>query len=138
MHREKNFLVSNFKIIDFDHDGNEDLLCWVFSNINGNVWTIIYLYDPKQQKLVKLQNTVDHTDIWNDPEYRLKTSTINCSLYGSAFGNSEESSYKLEKNHSVIPLKKHIESRSQESVIDYKYVGEKGKWKLKSKIKSKA
>lgn len=136
-HLDNDILFSNFKIIDFDHDGDEDLLCWVFSNINGNEWTIIFINDQTQQKLVRLYNTADDTYIWNKPEFDKKNNIINTELYGSAFGVSEEGSYKLQDNLSIIPLKKHYQDRTGKKIFDYEYVGEKGKWKLKSKAKLK-
>ncbi|MFD1601989.1 hypothetical protein ACFSJW_24330 [Flavobacterium artemisiae] len=130
---DNNELYSNFKIYDFDNDGDEDLVCWLFSNINGNEWTVVYLNDQTQQKLVKLYNTADDTDIWNKPEFNKKTHTINTELYGSPYGISEEGSYKLNNDLTITPLKKHFQDRTAEKMYDYFYVGQNGKWKLKSK-----
>lgn len=136
-HLDNDTLFSNFKIVDFDNDGDEDLLCWIFSNMNGNEWTIIFINDQTQQKLVRLYNTADDTDIWNRPEFDKESKTINTELYGSAYGTSEESSYQLQDELTVIPLKKHYQDRTGKKILDYEYVGEKGKWKLKSKAKLK-
>ncbi|KFF07512.1 hypothetical protein B0A68_13085 [Flavobacterium reichenbachii] len=133
-HLEDHLLYSNFKITDFDNDGDEDLVCWVYSNINGNEWTVIFINDQKQQKLVRLYNTADKTDIWDSPRFDKKTNIINTELYGSAFGESEESSYKL-NGLTVTPIKKHFQDRTGKRMYDYYYIGEKGKWKLKSKKK---
>ncbi|UTN05210.1 hypothetical protein L0669_04705 [Flavobacterium bizetiae] len=133
---DNDLLFSNFKIVDFDNDGDEDLLCWVASNINSNEWTIIFINDQKQQKLVRLFNTVDGTDIWNKPEFDKETNTINTELYGSGFGVSEESSYYLKVDLTVTPIKKHFQNRTQKYTLDYEYVGKNNKWKLKSKTKS--
>ncbi len=130
-----NNLISNFKIVDFDNDGDDDLVCWIFSNINGNKWSIIFINDQKQQKLIRLYNAADKTDIWSKPQFDKQTNTINTELFGSAFGISEESSYKLNADISVTPLKKHLQDRSQKNIIDYEYIGKNGKWKLKSKSK---
>lgn len=130
---ENNVVMSNFKVTDFDRDGDEDLLCWVFSNVNGNEWTIIFINDQKQQKLVRLYNTADKTDIWDRPQFDKKTNTINTELYGSVFGTSEESSYRLQNGLTVIPLKKHYQDRTGKRIYDYEYVGKNGKWKLISK-----
>ncbi|MDA6068073.1 hypothetical protein NJT12_00450 [Flavobacterium sp. AC] len=135
---DNDLLISNFKIIDFDNDGDEDLLCWVFSNVNTNEWTIIFINDQTQQKLVRLYNTADDTDIWNRPEFDKETSTINTELYGSAYGRSEESSYLLKTDLTIIPIKKHFQHRTGKHMIDYEYIGKNGKWKLKSKNKVKA
>jgi hypothetical protein len=133
-HLEDHLLYSNFKITDFDNDGDEDLVCWVYSNINGNEWTVIFINDQKQQKLVRLYNKADKTDIWDSPRFDKKTNNINTELYGSVFGESEESSYKL-NGLTVTPLKKHFQDRTGKRIYDYYYIGKKGKWKLKSKIK---
>lgn len=136
-HLDKGMVFSNFKIIDFDNDGDEDMVCWVFSNINGNEWTIIFINDQKQQKLVRLYNTADNTDVWNKPRFNKKTRVINTELYGSAYGTSEESSYSLKSDLTIIPLKKHFQDRTEKYMFDYEYVGKNGKWKLKSKTKLK-
>jgi hypothetical protein len=78
-------VISEFKITDFDNDGDEDLICWTSTNINGNMWTVIFLNDQRQQKLVKLYNFADDTDIWNRPEFDIETGIINCTLDGSAY-----------------------------------------------------
>jgi hypothetical protein len=70
-------VISEFKITDFDNDGDEDLICWTSTNINGNMWTVIFLNDQRQQKLVKLYNLADDTDIWNRPEFDIETGIIN-------------------------------------------------------------
>lgn len=134
---DNDVLISNFKIIDFDNDGDEDLLCWVFSNVNGNQWTVIFINDQKQEKLVRLLNTVEKTDIWSKPEFEKANQTINTELYGSAFGVSEESSYYLKPDITIIPIKKHFQDRTGKRMYDYEYVGKNGKWKLKSKTKVK-
>lgn len=136
-HFDNDLLFSNFKIVDFDNDGDEDLLCWVASNINGNEWTVIFINDQTQQKLVCLYNTADHTDIWDRPEFDKETNTINTELYGSAFGVSEESSYYLKADLTIIPLKKHFHDRAGKQMYDYEYIGKNGKWKLKSKKRVK-
>ncbi len=50
-------LVPSFTIHDFNKDGNQDLSCWAYSNINGNQWTYIYLFNDKKNRLVSLLNT---------------------------------------------------------------------------------
>lgn len=137
MYREENELLSHFRITDFDKDGDEDLLCWIFSNVNGNEWTIVFLNDQESEKLVRLIDTADDTDIWNNPEYNEKKSIIICTLDGSAFGCSAESSYKL-NNLSAIPIEKHYQDRTSGKYIeDFYYVGKNGRWKLKKKTKSR-
>lgn len=136
-HLDDDILFSNFKIIDFDNDGDEDVLCWVFSNVNGNQWTIIFINDQTQQKLVRLYNSADDTDIWSRPEFDKETNTINTELYGSVYGVSEEGSYHLKPDLTITPIKKHFQDRTGKRMYDYEYEGKNGKWKLKSKTKVK-
>jgi len=126
---DKSKVISEFKITDFDHDGDEDLLCWVTTNVNGNEWTLIFLNDQANLKLVKLYDTAEETDIWNRPTYNKKTHTIDCALEGSAYGTSWESRYKL-NNLTATPISKIMQNRQQEAIIDYDYIGKDGKWKL--------
>ncbi len=129
------YLHSNFKITDFDKDGDEDLLCWIYSNMNGNVWTIIWLNDQKTQKLVKLYNTADDTEIWDRPEYDPAKQIINTTLDAGVYGISNEATYKLE-GLTAIPLRKYEENRSQViHIIQNEYVGKRGKWKLRKSQK---
>lgn len=135
LYREENELFSHFRIADFDKDGDEDLLCWIFSNINGNEWTIVFLNDQKNKKLIRLIDTTENTDIWDRPEYDEKTKVINCTLDGSAFGVSAESTFILD-DLTAIPLKRHYQDRlHSRHIVDYYYVGESGKWKLVKKKK---
>lgn len=120
-------LVSEFKITDFDKDGNEDLVCWVNTNINGNQWSLIYLNDG--QKLIKLWNDADETAIWDRPEYDETTGFISIQRDGSAYGTSEESIFLLE-GYGVSPVSKHYQDREEESITDYYYAGNNGKWEL--------
>lgn len=137
LYRDENELVSHFRIEDFDKDGDEDLLCWIFSNMNGNEWTIVFLNDQENKKLVKLYDTADDTDIWDRPKYDVQTGIINCTLDGSVYSSSAESSYKLE-NLTAFPIEKHYQDRTSARYIeDFYYIGQNGKWKLQKKTKSK-
>jgi hypothetical protein len=120
-------IVSQFRITDFDHDGDEDVLCWFKSNINGNEWTYIYLNDGT--KLVKLYDTAEETDYWFMPEFEGKKRIIKSQYYGSAYGHDFESLYKL-KGTNAIPLSKHYQERSEKDIRDDYYKGLKGKWQL--------
>jgi hypothetical protein len=120
-------IVSQFRITDFDYDGDEDLLCWFKSNINGNEWTYIYLNDGN--KLVKLYDTAEETDFWFMPEFESKKCIIKSQYYGSAYGHDFESLYKL-KGTSAVPLSKHHEERSGKEIRDEYYKGMNGKWVL--------
>lgn len=135
LYREDNILHSQYKITDFDNDGDEDLLLWIFSNMNGNTWTIIFLNDEKTNRLVKLYDTAEDTDKWDRPEYDSATKIINCTLEGSAFGISAESTFKL-NGLKAEPLTRHYEDRTHSRyIIDYDYIGKDGKWKLMKKKK---
>lgn len=126
-HRYDNVLISSFRIEDFDRDGDEDLLCWLFSNINGNEWTAIYLNDQQQQKLVQLYDHAGHTHIWDAPEYNPATRIISCEQYGSAYGHSSESSYRL-NGLSAMPIEMQEQYRNAQTTSDAYYTGKDGKW----------
>lgn len=135
LYRENNNLRSEYKILDFDNDGDEDLLLWICSNINGNMWTIIFLNDQETKKLIKLYDTAGQTDIWDRPEFDSVTSIINCTLDGSVFGTSAESTFKL-NGLEAEPLIMHYQDRTNPKyIIDYDYIGVDGKWKLIEKKK---
>ncbi|AWH85736.1 hypothetical protein HYN59_11730 [Flavobacterium album] len=123
-------IISEFKITDFDKDGDEDLLCIVASNMNGNQWTIIYLNDQNQTKLVKLLNNADNTDIWDNPHYDNKTKLIECELFSGAYGIQSNYTFRLEK-HNAIPVYKEERDLTNEEPVIQEFVGENGEWKLK-------
>lgn len=120
-------IISKFRITDFDKDGDEDLLCWVISNINGNEFTYIYLNDS--DKLIKLYNKAEETFYWFTPQYNHQKKELYSNWYGSAYGHDDECIYKLE-NLNVIPVSKHHQERSGEEIRDDYYKGKNGKWKL--------
>ena len=122
-------ITPEFRIIDFNKDGNQDLLCWAYTNMNGNRYTLIYLNNPEIHKLVKLQNTTNDNYIWDNPEFNLHNKYIKCIEDASAYGVSNKSKYKL-IGFKAIPLKKNEEDRTSRRIIHRKYVGYKGKWKL--------
>ncbi len=136
------FGLPSFRIMDFNKDGNQDLLCWVLTNVNGNYWQIIYLNDSKTNTLIKLENTSENGYIWDAPEYDSKDSTIHCMRLSGTFGSSFDSKYKL-KNNLAIPLDKTETDNTQVSGITGKgqiirdFVGENGKWKLTNLIEDK-
>ena len=128
-------MLPSFKIVDFDNDGNQDLVCWVFTNVNGNGWSIIYLNNPEQKKLCLLWNSAEKNDrIWDSPVYNMKDSTINCILISGTYGLSFESKYKL-KNYIAFPIEKQETDYTQlkndgSGGIDRLYIGKGRKWKL--------
>lgn len=135
------FLIPSFSIEDFNKDGNQDLICWTGTNINGNEWVQIYLNDPKTKSLKILINTAEKDSvIWDAPEYDENDSTIHCTLVSGNFGLSFESKYKL-IGFTAIPIEKeehdntNMNPEGKGAIYRY-YIGKKGKWKLKQKIKS--
>ena len=120
---------SQFETKDFDYDGDEDVLCWVMSNVNGNEWTHIYLNNGNM--LVKLHNTADDTDLWDMPTYNAKTRTIHTELFSSAYGIANTATYKLEGTTAVPIKKEEGDSATDANAIIYTtYTGENCKWKL--------
>ena len=135
------FIIPSFRIEDFNKDGNQDLICWTGTNVNGNEWVQIYLNNPKTKSLIKLINTAERGPlIWDAPEYNKKDSTIHCTRISSNFGLSFESTYKL-IGFIAKPLEKeehdntNMNPEGKGAIYRY-YIGKKGKWKLKQKIKS--
>ena len=126
---ENKAIISEFKIADFNQDGNEDLICWTHTNINGNEWVVIYLNNPVKGKLSKLWDDAGETDIWDRPVYNPETAYISTQLDGSAYGTSEESIFLLDQ-FEAIPVSKHEQDRNDEIIIDKYYIGNNGKWDL--------
>lgn len=128
-------LLPAYRIVDFDHDGNQDLVCWVYTNVNGNGWSVIYLNNPTRKKLCLLWNSAENdTRIWDAPQYNVKDSTISCTLLSGAFGLSFESKYKL-KDYRAIPIEKQEADYSQlkmdgTGAIERSYTGKGSKWML--------
>ena len=129
--------IPSFEITDFNKDGFQDLTCWVETNMNGNYWIIIYLFNPKTNTLEKLRNTAeqDEWEIWDNPIYNPKDSTIKCICEASIYGLYFESKYKL-INLKAVPIEKYEEDRtSGKYIINRYYKGIQGKWKIIKKEK---
>lgn len=129
---QDSLVISNFETKDFDKDGDDDVLCCLFSNINGNEWTLIYLNDGS--KLVKLYDTADDTDQWLMPIYKENTKTLHTEMFSSAYGVANTATYRLEGT-TAIPLKKEEGDSATDTMVitHYTYKGENGKWKLTKK-----
>ncbi|MDV6167237.1 hypothetical protein R1T16_02295 [Flavobacterium sp. DG1-102-2] len=137
---QKEGFTYSFKITDFDRDGNEDLVCWTHTNVNGNEWTNIYLNDPKTKSLVKLENADE--DVWASPEFDKLTNTIMCNTVSGAFGKSYISTYTLEGLIAAPISKKEtdfsqIANNPSDTAFLRTYKGENGLWKLVSEEKVK-
>ena len=125
---ENNKIISKFRITDFDNDGNEDITCWIFTNMHNDISTNVFLNNPEQQRLIKLYDFAENTDVWADPKYDDKRKIIKCNQYSGLFGVQSESTYKL-INYSAIPLSKTVtDLTSYEFMIKQKFKGVKGKW----------
>jgi len=127
-YEEDGLLHSRFEISDFDNDGDQDLLCGVFSSMNGNMWSHIYLNDQQTLRLVKLNN-IEDDGYWVNSRY--SNGKIYCAEYGSAFGPSYEAEYLLQ-GLKAIPLKKKAESHSYCVQEYYNLEGRDGEWKMVS------
>ena len=128
-------LLPTYRIVDFDNDGNQDLVCWISTNVNGNGWSVTYLNNPTREKLCLLWNSAEKdTRIWDSPVHNVKDSIISCILLSGAFGLSFESKYKL-KDYRAIPIEKQEADYSQlkkdgTGGIERSYIGKGSKWKL--------
>lgn len=132
---EGNTIISKFKITDFDKDGNEDLTCWIFTNMHNDISTTIFLNNPKQQKLIKLYDFAEDTDVWMDPKYDSKSKKMYCLDYTGLYGLQSESTYKL-INQLAIPITKTvIDTNDPALIIEQEYKGKNGKWHLISEYK---
>lgn len=111
------------------------LTCWINTNINGNEWTVIYLHNQIQQKLIKLYNYADDTDIWDAPAYNKRKRIINCEKVSSTYGIHWTSIYKL-KNQIAIPVSKTVtDTNNPAFILEEEYKGKDGKWQLLSEYK---
>lgn len=128
-HVENKAIISEFKITDFNDDGNEDLICWTHTNINGNEWVVIFLNNPVKARLSKLWDDAGETDIWDRPVYNPETGYISTELEGSAYGTSEESVFLLD-GLTAIPVSKHEQDSTGDIITDKYYIGNNGKWEL--------
>ena len=128
-HVENKAIISEFKITDFNDDGNEDLICWTHTNINGNEWVVIFLNDPTKKRLSKLWDDAGETDIWDRPVFNSEKGYISTELEASAYGTSEESIFLLD-GLTAIPVSKHEQDRTSDIITDKYYIGNNGKWEL--------
>lgn len=134
---EDNLHVPSYNFIDFDKDGNEDLIFYISTDVYGTMQTLIYLNDQKNKKLVRLYNTAENTAIWYTPQYDLKTGIITCKRLSGRTGVSFTSTYRLNKQI-AIPLQKKEQdyaNRNKETGKGGKinhYTGKNGKWLLKN------
>lgn len=120
---------SQFEIKDFNHDGNDDLVCLISSNVNANEWVYIYLNNGS--KLIKLYNTADGDYVWDNPQYDAKRKVINTELFSSAYGIANTASYKLEGLVAKPIEKNEADSATHVNTITHTtYKGKNGKWKL--------
>lgn len=120
-------IISGIKITDFNKDGNEDLICFVYNNdMEG---AIIYLNNPSQQKLIKLWNTADSTDFWVYPIFDESSNTIKCNFRDDDQGELLESIYMLE-NFTAIPVSKHQKGYVKSKKFDNRYIGTNNEWVL--------
>lgn len=129
---------------DFNQDGFEDLLLMVMTNVNGNQWTRIYLYDPSTDQLKRIKSAErdggDESGIWAAPTYHPADSTIHCTEICGQYGIYYESTYKL-RGLTPIPLFKKEEDSYQRdyrgrNVYYRQYKGYRGGWKLMKQSRS--
>ncbi len=122
--------VPRLEIKDFNKDGFMDVVAIMLTNVNGNQWGKIFLWDNKENSLVKLKSieTIDYWEkgIWAMPEYNVRDSTITCYNMASVTGVYYESIYKL-KGMKAIPVCKKEEDMG--NVKTLKYIGDENSWK---------
>lgn len=130
-------ILPAFQLLDFNEDGFYDLKILSGTNIHGNQWTKLYLYNVLKKRLEILVNYAENSTDWDAPEYNFSDSTIHCQRLSNNWGVSFISSYKLKGNY-AIPLEKQEEDNTDMNIlgkgriVKY-YIGVKKKWKLKRK-----
>ena len=135
-------MVPSARVTDFNRDGYADLEIWIGSNVNGNVWEKLFLFNPKTKQLHILKNEAEGDNIWDTPEFEAKDSSIHCKTLSGNWGIHFESTYKL-KYFQAIPIdkKEYDNTRmdmSGRGAIYKHYVGHNRKWKLIKKITYRA
>jgi len=128
-----------FEKTDFNKDGYIDLIVPMRTNVNGNLWTKIYLFNPKCNELQPIYSSEDTSQfwtsgIWSAPEYNQTDSTINCTNVSGAYGLFFTSKYKLH-NFMIEPIEKNEDDtravdRRGNGALHRRYIGKDGKWIL--------
>jgi hypothetical protein len=126
-HISSDSIISGIKITDFNKDGNEDIVCYVYGYYMEGA--IIYLNNPSQGKLVKLWNTAEATDFWVNPVFDQSNNTIKCNYNDPDHGELFESTYVFE-NFTTTPVSKHQKGYVKNKRFDNRYIGEDNKWVL--------
>lgn len=114
--------------IDFNQDGYEDLQVVLGSNMHGNIWSVVYLFDPVSRTLKPIQGLEDVPNL----NFDRKTSIIWNETNRGVYGISERSFYQL-KGFRAYPLKKAEQDFTSYHVGIQKsrfYIGKGRKWKL--------
>lgn len=123
--------VPRLEIKDFNKDGFMDIVAIMLTNVNGNQWGKIFLWDNQENSLGKLKSveTIDYWEkgIWAAPEYNTKDSSITCYNMASVTGVYYESIYKL-KGMKATPICKKEEDMGNLKTL--KYIGDGDSWKL--------
>ena len=136
-HVMEGIVFSHFEITDFDHDGDQDLTCWAYTDVYINAYTLIFINDENQHKLIRLVNTAEDTDIWNEPKYDAKTGQLHTELYSGVYGEPARATYKLKGTMAAPVFKEAFDSTNPDYIIKTTYEGKDGKWKLKDTVKLK-
>jgi hypothetical protein len=114
--------------LDFNQDGFEDLQVVLGTNMHGNIWSVVYLFDPISRNLKPIQGLEDVPNL----NFDRKTSIIWNETNRGVYGRSERSFYKL-KGFRAYPLKKAEQDFTSYNVGIQKlrlYIGKGRKWKL--------
>lgn len=123
----------NFAVQDFNEDGYQDIRCGLSTNVNGNSWGKLFLFNPMTRR-VEIVPSAEGNQIWAAPSFNAKDKTIECVQVSGIYGLSYESTYKLEGMR-AIPIRK-IEEDFTGMGADGKggikriYRGKSGFWKL--------
>lgn len=128
------FDFPHFFVEDFDEDGYQDLICGLMTNMNGNRWGKIFLFDASAGRLKRVPSA-EEDGIWAGPYFNPEDKTIREDQVSGVYGVSYTSIYKLE-GHTAVPFRKEeIDNQGLNAFgkggIKREYIGKNGKWILK-------
>lgn len=130
------------EITDFNFDSYTDLTITLLTNVNGNQWGKIFLFNPMTQQLQVISSAEDTNLYWTDgiwaaPEYNSEDSIIICKQLSGNTGMTYISRYKL-IGMNAIPIEKEltdytkakIKNNKMTGIIERSFIGVNGIWML--------
>jgi hypothetical protein len=127
-------MIPAYTVQDINFDGYPDLTAWISSNINGNQWTKLYVYDSVRQRLQLLSNTAEGSDIWDGPRF-FRADSVRCERFSGVFGLQFESLYRWDGLRLLPVSKVELDFRSANPLTGKGarrrwYAGRGARWRL--------